>query len=313
MSTIFLLTGYANAVSSKPNRLGAREGILFGVYLLMAWPLFFNVECAVYHRWTLLWLVIFKVGLCIFDICYISPIVQILLAFTAACPLASIPDNVHSVLPNSALSVNGSSVQAFQDPSLILVNEFFFWSIGHKMYWFALYLIAHHFGPRLTPLLQDRSELLCKLLDRKVKAFMAGTLLFAWLLQRAYSMPYDPELPPATADWPSFFIPFYLYPVNILLDVAQVMLLALTVGIGNPVLRTCGEGVIGTYVTHAYVNLGVFELASKSSLFANLGAVPILGDFLQLAVILAFPITYAITIGRFSKLALLAGFRLAPK
>jgi len=309
MSLMFILTGYANSVSEQPHRFGKRECLLLVVYLLMAWPsvLAPNQDFAVYHRWTLLWLLIFKAVLCVLCFARIPPPMQISLAFAAAYPLAMVPDSIHGLLQNSPS--NGAFASAFQDPSLIMVNEFFFWSLGHKVYWFGLYLMAHHYGPCLTPLLQAHPDVLLKLLCRKVRCCMAFGLLATWVLQRSFSMPFDPDLPLSLADWPGFFT-LYVYPFNILLDLAQVTLLVFTVGAGNVVFQTCGQGVIGTYVTHAYVNMGIFELASKSTIFATLGVPPILGGLLQLACIIAFPITYAVTIGWGSKIFLLATLRL---
>lgn len=310
MSLVFTLTGYANSVSEKSNRLGKREGLLLAIYLLMAWPLALNLGIAVYHRWTLLWLIIFKVVLCLFELVRVPPLVQICLAFAAAYPLAGIPDSIHSLLPVQQIS-DGISASVFRDPSLILVNEFFFWSLGHKVYWFGLYLTGHHYGPRLSPLLQKHPDVFLKLLQRNVRCCTALGLLTVWVLQRFFSRPYDPDAPLAMADWPDFFTPRYMYPLNLFLDVAQLVLLMLTVGVGNVVLQTCGQGVLGTYVTHAYINLEVFELATKSTVFASLRVVPIWGGFLQLAIIVAFPITYAITIGLGSKYLLLGTLRVA--
>jgi len=190
----------------------------------------------------------------------------------------------------------GSSV--LDGPGAVFVDKFFPWSIGHKVYWGAFYLLGVHCGQNLIQRVQRNEYVLKSLVNTPIKCLSTACLLVLWYLQRHFTDSFLPNSPLGAGDFPNFFDSPQHYVMNVAFDLAQMGALIFAVGINNKVLMLCGKGMLVTFMIHVYLRPMLLEIITYNVWFALLGhGLFQLGGFVQLAIIISIPMSFAMMIG----------------
>lgn len=178
----------------------------------------------------------------------------------------------------------------------LLLDPYFYWSIGHKLYWLGFFSIGFFYG-HMVPELIEKAPSWCKNCLQNRQFRVVAFVLAAWQAFALVSLdePHDDSLEDSLADWPHFFN--WAYPLKLLAECTQLVCLAVGVQQGGLVLRTLGASILGTFIAHMYLDTGIKAFAGSHT-FELLRICPVLGGLLQLTVLLAYPVVFGLTVGR---------------
>jgi len=138
---------------------------------------------------------------------------------------------------------------ALDDPTFILLEHSFWWSVGAKFYFAACYLFAFHYMAPKAKLIAQATKQSSVVRGLAFVGFIVLTALW-----QKISVPYDPMLKDEElSDWPTFLGIFY--PLQIATDWACMILLVVSVGKGFYLIRVLGESILGTMISHMYFAL----------------------------------------------------------
>jgi len=291
---IFPMLGYFDgraALAGEPPKRRATAALI--LYTIMAWPLLVPVYgegFATFHRWPV-WVWIWCLMTCrVAKSLKIPPVVLVAAAFLLSPILGSTPDSLHSLLGGK----EPTSAGAWADPSLLFLEHQFYYSVGAKVYFAGCYFVGYYY---LT-----RDSIRSKVLDAlhvsplKVRASALLAFISLTITWQRLTPAFDPDAQPEMAAWPNFFSS--MYPLHALTDWAAMALLVLAVGQGTLLLRMVGGTLLGSMVCHMYLQLPLTQLLVESSQRG--------GAFLMIAVFVAAPVIYALSVGRiFQRLLLL--------
>jgi len=281
MALVFALSGHS-AANWPRSSVGRRIAAFVIIYILMGWPkLSESTEgIATFHRWFIYWLVI-CVALC--HACEglrVPGFAVILLAWGSAPLLRGVGDNLGSFLvPHYPF----------------LMDPYHFWSIGHKVYWLGFFSLGFFYG-NLVPSMVEKAPTWWR---QQLQAAAVRTSFFGMAVCLAFALvrldePHDDSLEDTLADWPNFFN--RLYPFKLISEVLQISCLIVAVQQGNAVMRTLGASILGSFIVHMYLDTGIKAFAESRTFQAmDLYSFP---GTLQMAVILAYPIVFGLTVGR---------------
>lgn len=284
MGLVFALGGHSAANWDKSS-FGTRIIAFISIYIFMGWPhLWLATEgVATFHRWFIYWLVVCVAAVHGLETLKVDGFFPVLVAFSLAPALSDIPDDLGSHLVPSAP---------------FLMDPYHFWSMGHKVYWFGFFCLGYYYGHFIPELVENATSVQKDFLQnvRVRLAALVVACLLAWSLV-SLDVPHDDTLEDSLADWPFFFNPWY--PVKMLAEWLQLMCLVVAVQQGNSVLRTVGANILGTFIVHMYLDTGIKTFA-ESKMFQDVDFCPFFGGLLQFIILIAYPVIFALTVGRFT-------------
>jgi len=284
MGLVFLLGGHSMATWDKGS-IGKRLGIFVAIYMAMGWPYLFESTqgIATFHRWFIYWLVVCIAVTQFLDCIKFPPVAGIFMAFTLACVLSDVPDNLGShLVPNHPF----------------VMDEYHYWSIGHKLYWLGFFFIGFNYGHEAPHLIERApawfKENLQRVPLRLAALLVAMTVAF---LSVNLDVAHDELLEPSLQDWPRFFN--VAFPLKLAAELMQLAFSVVAVQQGGTLLQMLGASILGTFMVHMYLDTGI-KAYCESRLFQALDVYPPFGGALQLMLLFAYPVVFGLTVGRFA-------------
>lgn len=280
---IFALLGFFDGRAALLGQSPLRKaGAVLFVYVAMAWPKVFpaaEAEFATFHRWPL-WVWLWC--LAVVTLCKrVPPMVLVVSAFSLAPVFRDTLDNLHERL--GGLEKPGGG--AWEDPSLLILEHRFYFSLGDHIYFVGCYLLA--FNYLAQPHMTDRILAWARS-SPPLRLGALGAFLVLTTCWEHGTIPYDPSKPAELRDWPRFFGPFY--PFMAMIDWLAMGLLVVACGEGFALIRLMGSFILGTMACHMWLQLP-FETILRDS--AMIG-----GPALVLASYCLTPILYCVSVGR---------------
>eukprot|EP00928_Gymnodinium_smaydae_P025877 TRINITY_DN2048_c0_g2_i1.p1 TRINITY_DN2048_c0_g2~~TRINITY_DN2048_c0_g2_i1.p1 ORF type:complete len:1645 (-),score=354.07 TRINITY_DN2048_c0_g2_i1:94-5028(-) len=299
LSLMFVLTGLA--AGSRRVSVLERIQFLLTVYLFMGWPRFspMTAGVATFHRWFLLWAAI---GLCVCRCvaavaawapsplaAHLARLLPTVAVFAVAPAAAGVPDVFGTWLAGKPYESCADSLWA------LVLDPWSFWSVGHKLYFLGFLMIGFHYGPQATKALHRMSRAHWEVLVAPTVRLMALLLACTAAAVLVNMEPvYDASAEASLQDWPHFFDGRYV--LKIMLEWVQILSLSVAVGRGGKLLRMTGECVLASFAVHMCLQTGLREVAT-SAVFAHLGTWSLLGGTMQLLLLLAYPVSFGLTVG----------------
>lgn len=289
---IFPLLGFFDGreVQRGENPL-RRLPIVLLIYMAMAWPHMLpsiGEGFATFHRWPLyVWLI----SMCFTTACQASSVpawLQVFGAFALAPVFRFTVDNYHE--QQGDWDFAGVSLA---HPTLLFLEDRFYYSVGMKLYFMGCYLFAYHYLSGEAVFKKLMVTIRCSLQFRAAAFVLLCVLSVFW---EHTSTPFELTGPVELADWPSFLGNAYL--ANILMDWTLMFLVIVAVGEGCYLLRLMGQSILGTMICHMYLQLPLSDMLHEA---AYLG-----GPTLVLVVLFLVPVLYTLSVGRLFQAVLLS-------
>lgn len=289
---IFPLLGFFDGREALKGDNPLRRGpMVLGIYMLMSWPMMLpslGAGFATFHRWPIyVWLSCMAMSF-LFKAMEVRPLVQVLAPLVIAPFFGHTLDNLHERLGGQEITEG----PPFQDPSLMLLENRFYYSVGAKIYFAACYFFAYHILAR-----DDVTKHMMKLARSawwiRIAAFIGFITVTA--LWQTVCEPFDATAPEELADWPGFFK--IQYPLMVMTDWLCMALVVIAVGEGNALLRLMGAYILGTMIVHMYLQLPFGDILEEAAFIG--------GPSMLLAVFVFVPVLYTLSVGRIFQTLLL--------
>merc|ERR1719183_1031282 len=250
---IFPLLGYFDgaAVLSGEHPM-RRAPVVAAVYVGMSWPYFYALPMmhwaegyATFHCWPMIIWLLCLVALVAYQSVGVPPWFQVVLPFALAPFFRNTVDSLHGALGLEESPPGGG----LNDPTFLVLEHSFWWSVGAKLYFAGCYFFAFHY-------MAPRSKMIAQATRswwgwRVLALFGFAVLTAVW---QHVTKPYDPMVKhEELSDWPQFLGMFY--PFQVATDWLAMALLVVGVGKGAYILRLLGESILGTMVAHMYFAL----------------------------------------------------------
>jgi hypothetical protein len=263
-----------------------RAPVVAAVYVGMSWPYFYALPMmhwaegyATFHRWPILVYLYCLVGVGVLDAVRIPPYLQVLVPLVLAPIFGDTVDSLHRTLGLPEDAAQG----VLSDPSLLLLEPTFYWSVGDKLYFAACYLFSYHY-------LAHKSKMVAKATSQQGGIRILACLGFALItfLWQSLTLVNDPmQVEETLSEWPQFC--GKLYAINVGLDWVAMALLVVGVGSGNYLLRLLGESMLGTMISHMYLALPFPEYLTLAMYYGGVLGV--------LIVFFTLPVIWILTFG----------------